>query len=245
VLVIGDFGSGTEAEMDVAAAVEKVAIDRDAGWLLTVGDNFYSDDIDLIWNQPYGWVAERGLRVIGVLGNHDIESDSRRELNRRVLGIEEPWSQAVIGGAKLLALDSNQASSTEQLAFIDDTLDPPIGNLGVAALHHPPYSCSRHGDTSEIRDSWVPHFEAGRIDLVLSGHDHNYQRLERGDITYVVDGGGGQRLYPAEPCGARDDPPLASDYEHNSFLVLTIGEESIAGEALSSTGELIDSFSIP
>lgn len=42
----------------------------------------------------------------------------------------------------------------------------------------------------------MPLLEAYDVPLVLSGHDHNYERLEREGVTYIVTGGGSGVLYP-------------------------------------------------
>lgn len=45
-----------------------------------------------------------------------------------------------------------------------------------------------------IRSHWVPLFEKYKVDLVVSGHSHVYQRGERNGVTYIILGGGGGTL---------------------------------------------------
>jgi acid phosphatase type 7 len=43
-----------------------------------------------------------------------------------------------------------------------------------------------------------PLFEHYGVNIVFSGHDHNYEHtIPIGGVTYVVSGGGGRSLYPA------------------------------------------------
>ena len=63
----------------------------------------------------------------------------------------------------------------------------------VVVLHHPPFSSGTvHGSSPQLR--WP--FGQWGADLVLSGHEHNYERLIADGTTFVVDGAGGKDLYP-------------------------------------------------
>lgn len=77
----------------------------------------------------------------------------------------------------------------------------------IAIVHRPPYSSSPRHPETDVREKLVPIFEAHGVDLVLSGHCHNYERtyplrngelstLQEGGVVYVVTGGGGNPLYP-------------------------------------------------
>src|SRR5262249_3575199 len=61
----------------------------------------------------------------------------------------------------------------------------------VVYFHHAPYSSGPHGSTLAMR--WP--FKAWGADLVLSGHDHIYERVVVDGLTYLVDGLGGAPFY--------------------------------------------------
>ena len=63
VAVIGDFGTGSSEQYEVAALIEAMAADDPIAGLVTTGDNFYRDEIDLIWLDPYGWLDETGVPI--------------------------------------------------------------------------------------------------------------------------------------------------------------------------------------
>jgi acid phosphatase type 7 len=76
----------------------------------------------------------------------------------------------------------------------------------------------------------VPILKKHKVDLVLSGHDHLYQRGERDGVRYIVTGGGGASLYGIR-CGIEGRPKCAVDdgmqhvaREHH-YVVLTIGRD--------------------
>jgi hypothetical protein len=57
-------------------------------------------------------------------------------------------------------------------------------------LHHPAYSAGYQGSTMSVRRRFSPLFSRYGVQLVLSGHDHDYQRSKPIDgVTYVVSGG--------------------------------------------------------
>merc|ERR1712086_505977 len=58
----------------------------------------------------------------------------------------------------------------------------------IVFFHHPPYSTAVHDDEA----TWMrlPYEEWGAT-LVLSGHQHVYERLERRNLTYIINGLGG------------------------------------------------------
>jgi hypothetical protein len=69
-------------------------------------------------------------------------------------------------------------------------------------VHHGPWSSGPHGGNSKLLDARVPELLAAhKVDLLLAGHDHIYERGEHGGsapLKYVITGGGGAQLYPIE-----------------------------------------------
>ncbi|MEZ4265570.1 MAG: metallophosphoesterase family protein [Myxococcota bacterium] len=117
--------------------------------------------------------------------------------------VEHAWSLD-FANVHLVGLDSNvEARIKDQIDWLDADLaaarkDPDIDWIFVM-MHHGVYSASNHGSTMTVQEHWVPIFERHNVDLVFSGHDHNYERTHplRGDkvvepkdgIVYVVAGG--------------------------------------------------------
>ena len=76
----------------------------------------------------------------------------------------------------------------------------------------------------------MPILARHKVDLLVSGHDHLYQRGEVGGIRYVVSGGGGASLYPIR-CGVTGRPKCVIEdgmqaiaREHH-YGVVTIGRD--------------------
>ena len=243
-LVVGDFGNGSSAEYGVAERMRSVAVERGARALLTTGDNFYTDDVERIWNRPFGWVEDLGMEVWAAWGNHDIQSASRREAVLEILDPPAHWYRTALGDARLLFLDANQARDPQQARWLFSQLAVSRDEPVVVLFHQPAFSCSFHGSTPAVVEDWVPLFGSFGVDLVLNGHDHNYQRFDEGGTTYVVTGGGGGGLYEVDDCPRGTEPPLVwNDSEHH-FLVLTSSAGTMTVEAVAEDGSILDSFEV-
>jgi acid phosphatase len=240
VAVIGDFGHGGPAQYAVADAVKAATPDA----LVTTGDNFYSDAVELIWTAPYGWIAEQQLPVYAAWGNHDIETDRRIALVAGYLDPPGRWYGAALGEASLIVLDSNQIESDEQLAWLAATLATSPQPI-VVTFHIPAYSCGLYRSSQQILERWVPLFEEHGVDLVLNGHEHHYERFTDGDIAYVVTGGGGQPLRPRTICPPGTPIPVSSNYVDHHFLLLEITRDSIEVTTIGVDGAVLDRVLIP
>jgi len=93
-----------------------------------------------------------------------------------------------------------------------------------------------------VQRRWVPLFEEYGVQLVLSGHDHNYQRFAcRNGVTYVVHGGGAAGLYRLRGCPSTYPPRVRARYEHG-FVSVSIGPDDLQGSALDLRGRRIARF---
>lgn len=187
VTAVGDTGAGS-----VARANRDVALAQGSQGLLGTGD--YADP-----QTPSAWLAlfdpltDRGRWM--ARGNHDNPSTLAG------LVAYGPVSRNV-GGARVVILDTQQRVDvgTSQYATARNALCGASEPMRVLVAHNPWWlgAGARH-------PSWTfPGSPAAmdalvrdcKVSLVLSGHEHNYQRLQRGAATYVVVGTGGAGLYP-------------------------------------------------
>jgi 3',5'-cyclic AMP phosphodiesterase CpdA len=123
-----------------------------------------------------------------VLGNHDVSEQENVGPLIAALGMPGRWWAWHFGEDLLVGLDSNRPGDPAQLAWLDHTLASATDQWKIVALHHPPYSAGYQGSNEAVRRSFVPVFERHGVQLVLSCHDHDYQRSRIGGITYVVSG---------------------------------------------------------
>jgi hypothetical protein len=66
----------------------------------------------------------------------------------------------------------------------------------IVVVHHGPWSSGPHGDNVLLQDAKVPELlRSHKVDLVISGHDHIYERGAADGLAYLVSGGGGAPVY--------------------------------------------------
>jgi len=109
----------------------------------------------------------------------------------------------------------------------------------IVVTHHPPYSSSsEHGSEPALR--WP--FKDWGADLVLCGHDHTYERLSSDGLTYIVNGLGGESIYPFGSSIPESQFRFNDDYGAMLFEVYV---DSINFKFITRFGLTIDNFTIP
>ncbi len=95
----------------------------------------------------------------------------------------------------LYALNSNLSlkSGSRQYRWLEKEIQGDDHRCKLAFLHRPRYSSGVHGDATSLEDLWQLLSNAG-FALVLSGHDHHYERIEAGGPVQFVVGSGGAPL---------------------------------------------------
>jgi hypothetical protein len=210
--------------------------------IVTTGDNFYKDDIAAVF-APFDWTRERDIKWWASWGNHDIANQARIAGVSAVLGETPNWTKFEWGVLDVIILDSNQIDNATQIDFLTEALDS--SRPAIVVFHHPAFSCSKHGSTADVVESWLPLFvDDGDVLLVLNGHDHNYQHFEEAGIDYVVSGGGGRGLYNLTTC-PKDHPDLIFGSKTHHFLRLVVDETGLTVIAIDATGTTFESFTIP
>lgn len=234
--VAGDVGTGAAAEW---ATAELMAAAEDAAEfdsLILLGDNVYPhgdpDRLRATVFDPFADVLDGPTSLIGVLGNHDVELNHASG-QMRALGMPWRWYVRHIGAVQLIVLDSTQPNSSEQLAFLEEALASSTATWSIVALHHPPYSAGSHGSDLPTREAFEELFVRYEVDLVLAGHDHDYQRSNVIDgVTYVVSGGAA-KLRPTGRLGF-----TAASASQLHFVTLDIWDDQMVVSAHTHAGSL-------
>ncbi len=235
--VIGDFGVGRAAERALGAAVRATHPDV----LVTVGDNNYARPHSFRpnWDASFGWAKN----VVAALGNHDIEYGNG-DYQLPILGMPAHYYFKRFGAVELIVLDSNKVDEA-QTEFLRERLTSSDATWKIPVFHHPPYLCGSERPSKDVRRLWVPLFRTYGVRLVLTGHDHDYERFDTPGTVYVVDGGGAADLYPLRPCKPGTPVMQASNDTENTFLVLSVTSALIRGEARTvAGGRVIDRFKL-
>jgi hypothetical protein len=152
----------------------------------------------------------------------------------------EKWYSYDWGRIHFVALDT-EASYATQAAWLDGDLAATALPWKVVYFHRPPYSSGQHGSDTSLRRAFAPVFEKHRVQLVLAGHDHNYERMvpQRG-VQYVVTGGGG---VGTRPVGTSSFTVFSEDVIH--FVHVEAGIDEMVLHAIDGRGTEFDAVRIP
>jgi hypothetical protein len=245
ILALGDFGVGGTTEREMGAAMKTFESNHPAQLLVTLGDNDYTESPRAFhrnWTAGFGWLGGAGLGVAGTLGNHDIRvNDGRYEYDE--LNMPRAHYRRTVGNVELFILNSNRVNSI-QTTWLKKVLPASTAVFQVVVFHHPAWTCGEYRSNAATRRTWVPLFEQHGVDLVLNGHDHNYQRFaRRHGVRYVVHGGGGAHLYPIESCPAWY-PTRKFARAVRGFLYLRATDEVLRVYSVTRRRRIIDQIAI-
>jgi calcineurin-like phosphoesterase family protein len=245
ILALGDFGVGGTAERDMGAAMRIYEASHPAAVLVTLGDNDYTESPTAFhsnWVASFGWLRTAGVSVTGTLGNHDVRvNGGRYEFDE--LNMPRAFYKRSIGNVQFFILNSNNVNAT-QTTWLENALSTSTALWKIVVYHHPAWTCGAYRSNAAVVRNWVPLFEKYGVNLVLSGHDHNYQRFApRNGVRYVVHGGGGQHLYPVQPCPAGYPRRFFGRAVHG-FLYLWTSDTALHGLSVTRARRVIDRFVI-
>ncbi len=245
-LAVGDFGVGGSRQQSLGNVIRRFEARNSADVLVTLGDNDYTASPAAFranWAASFGWLRAAGVSVAGSLGNHDV-AVQRGRYEFPPLGMPGPFYRRRVGDVELFVLDSN-APSSRQTAWLARALAASDAPWKIAVLHHPPYTCGKYRSEGVVVRRWVPLFERYGVQLVLSGHDHNYQRFApRRGVTYVVHGGGSGYFYGLAPSCPRGYPRRMRARRVWGFLYVVVRGERLDGYAVNMSGRRWDSFTL-
>ena len=107
----------------------------------------------------------------------------------------------------------------------------------VVVVHHGPWSSGPHGKNARLHDAGIiPLLGAHKVDLVLSGHDHIYERGFSDGLAYVVSGGGGAPVYKVKSVL----PPAKKVESVHHFVEVKVNAVSMQLAAVRADGTTIE-----
>ena len=194
---------------------------------------------------PLIGVADR-VPILPVPGNH--EEDLKNYRGYFPVGGSNRWYSFDAGPVHVLALDYHFESTTnEQFRFAQKDLRESTAPWKIVFLHYPVFNYGHHNSGWGHR-SYLPLFHEARVDLVLAGHTHMYERIRpvaptnqpgAWAIACITTGGGGAELHQPYP-----HPAQALAVPTNHFIAFTASRDTLLARAIRVDGVEIDSFEI-
>ena len=206
-LVYGDSRSDHAAH----EAITRALVAAPGEFLINTGD------MVLAGKDPADWSAFfriegtllRDHCVFACVGNHELSrGDPAGEVAflRYFSGADENGERTRLYGSfrwsntRFFLLNAMDTWTGEERDWLRKELDRAMYEPGlvhrVAVLHHGPFSSGPHGANPALASAGIVGLmTSGKIDLVLAGHDHVYERGDGEGLKYVISGGAGAPVY--------------------------------------------------
>jgi 3',5'-cyclic AMP phosphodiesterase CpdA len=238
---VGDSGTGEKAQYEMAAVMAVTRSRLPFELVVMLGDNVYGGwsrtAVSERFERPYKPLLDAGVRFYASLGNHD-DADERSYAPFHMDG--QRYYTFTRSSVDFFALDSNYMDRT-QLLWLEQQLQASRARWKVAFFHHPLYSSAeRHGSEKDLRRLLEPLLIRYGVQVVLSGHDHVYERINpQHGITYFVCGSSGQlRRGNLE----RGSGLTAAGFDQDrTFIVMEAAADTLFFQAISRTSTVVDS----
>jgi Calcineurin-like phosphoesterase len=239
---IGDNGTGTKEQYDVAAQMVRFHQRFQFEFVVMLGDNIYGGqtaaDFKSKFEKPYKPLLDGGVKFYASLGNHD--NPNERFYKPFNMGGKRYYSFKN-GNATFFALDSNYMDP-EQVSWLQQQLSGS-SDWKICFFHHPLHSDGQfHGADVDLRERIAPILEKNGVNVVLSGHDHVYERIApQHGISYFVIGNSGQLRFH----NLRPSSQMMKGYDEDcGFALFEIAGDELYFQIVSRKGETIDSGEI-
>ena len=243
--IIGDTGTGTSKQHQLADVMLRSRQVFPFEFVLMMGDNMYggesAKDYKAKFEDVYKPLLDQQVKFYASLGNHD-EPAQRFYKHFNMDGKE--YYRFTKGNVAFYALNSNYMDK-KQIQWLQDELGKDTSEWKIAFFHHPPYSSGgKHGSETSLREVVEPIFLKHGVNMVLAGHEHFYERIKpQKGIYYFISGAGG-KLRSGD---VKANSPLTEKaFDRDmSFMLAEIVDNQFYFQVFSRTGEMVDSGVLP
>jgi chitodextrinase len=247
-------GDGADGRKKADAVVSRIAA-LDPDMLLYLGDVYARGSN----TEFHNWYGTGGLRFGAfaaitnpVVGNHEYETRGAAPYFE-YWGDPPHYYSVDTGGWHVVVLDSTEeyaqvTPGTAQFDWLVEDLKA-ADDCTLVAMHHPVYSLGASAGGERLASLWSLLVDEG-VDLVLTGHAHNYQRWMPLDgtgapdqlgTTQITVGTSGHFLYPF---GTTDPRVAAKNSKKHGVLDMSLTAGAAAFSFVTSSGAVIDSGAV-
>ncbi len=254
--VIGDSGDGSKEQAMIAkqlvAARQKTPFD----FILMLGDNIYGGGkpkyFKPYFEDPYKELLAANVQFYAALGNHDAASaEFHVKYPHFNMGGKRYYNfvKGTPDESKLVeffVVDTNEENTirVEQLAWLDGALKGSTAKWKVAYMHHSLFSSGRmHPPYLGMRNQLHPLFTKYKVNLVLAGHVHAYERIKPQDgVQYITEGCSGKIMRNTLDKGS--SLTAFGQDQQQSFLLAHVTNDELKIEAFGLDGKQFDTVTL-
>ncbi|MDD4890472.1 MAG: metallophosphoesterase family protein [Phycisphaerae bacterium] len=244
-VVYGDSRTGVEVHTRLGLAIGAA----NPAFILHSGDLTGNGDYRQYPREFFGPLhgVLNNVPIWTVFGNHEGHGPAYKRLFDHPGG--EPWYSFDYGNLHVAALDygAGPTNRPRMLDWLDKDLAASKAEWKVVCYHVPSYDSSRR-HSAWGREDVLPILRRNKVDLVVSGDSHGYQRFrpmfipgqnDDHPITHMVAAGGGAGLHPV-----LSSPFTAAAEKKHHFVLMTVDGGTLTGRAIGVDGEELDRFTI-
>ncbi len=235
-------------------ATSDLLINENLTAVLPLGDTQYEKGTLSTFKESYepSWGRVKHLSY-PVVGNHEYYTENAQGyfdyFGEKAGDPQKGYYSYDLGEWHLIALNSNCSKiggcgeGSPQLQWLKEDLEAHPNVCTLAYFHHPRFSSGQHGNNEGLKALWQDLDQAG-VELVLTGHDHNYERFAPQDAEGNLDeingmrqfvvGSGGRSHYPFKNIQPNSEVRNEDTY---GVLKLTLHSDGYTWEFLPEVGQ--------
>jgi predicted phosphodiesterase len=210
---VGDFTCGSGAE-DVFALIDNKLTEPQNDVFLALGDFSYVDGDQSCWIDLAESLALPIENIAPIIGNHDDSEDGSASdrtdiINHFPLIPSSGYYAFTRRNIRFIMMDTqvSYGTSSAQYTFVKTELEAATANPAikwkVVCYHKPSFtSATDYGPLTDLRSAYHPLFDTHKVDLIFSGHNHNYGRSK--PVRYNA--------------SSPDSPIIASDLTTGNYI---------------------------
>ena len=243
--VIGDSGTGSSAQKSIGKELNTWRSRFPFEFVIMAGDNIYGSesarDLQKKFELPYKALLDANVKFYAALGNHD---DAAIQQNYKPFNMngERFYSFKPQNGVRFFALDSNYVDK-KQLDWLDKELAASGSEWKIMFFHHPLYSSGEtHGSAELQRNLLEPVFVKHGVNVVITGHEHFYERIkpQKGIAHFII--GSSAKLRKGDL--QKSELTLYGNDREYAFMLMEIVGDELFFQTINEKGATIDAGSI-
>lgn len=254
-LIFGDSGTGGKEQFEVRDAISKFLNEQNIDFIIHTGDVVYPNGEPWLYDSRYFEVYRDilcGKFSFLTPGNHDYYYDGKGTgyfssffLPTNEYETEEfytfSWGNTFFISLNITGFVDYSPGSKQYnwLIRVLSSEEAQSKRWRIVFFHIPPVSTTRWYDPG-VFITLLPIFKSFKVNLILCGHVHGYERGYLNGILMVTTGGGGAYLHQME---RKTSEIVKYAFAHN-FCWVSIDRDSMLIIALDKNLKVIDSLAL-
>jgi fibronectin type 3 domain-containing protein len=222
-------------------AFQSIAL-HSGDWVSSDGEtNWTSEWFASSATYPNMHAFQAEVPINGVRGNHEASGTYFSKYYPFPYAANFYWAFDY-GPAHVIVLDdyTTFTAGSTQYNWLVNELSSTTKPWKIVTMHEPAWGAGTHANNTTAQSVLQPLFEQYGVDLVLTGHNHNYCRAVVSGVNHVTNGGGGADLY-AVNSGAANIVKADMSYQYSE---IAINGNTLTSTARRADGTVIETFTV-